>query len=140
MAGTDAIAETQNALYTVLSNDSALSALITGVFDAVPQTQTFPYIVLGDMIQVPDDSFGDETSHTYNITATLHIWSRAQGFAEALTINRQIYRLLHRQHQNLSLNGYSCTLCYHAMTWTLRDPDGLTRHVPVRYKVVVQEL
>ena len=102
------------------------------VFDHVPQDTEFPYIVIGDDTSIPwdtDDSIGSET------TCTIHVWSRHRGRKEVKEIMRTIYEALHRQE--LSIIGGSLVECQAELQESFMDPDGLTRHGVIRFRLTV---
>lgn len=110
--------------------DPILMAKIKGVFDSVPNDQAFPYVTIGDVTSSPYrtfDRFGEEC------TITLHIWSRYNGFKEAAEILDDLNRIL--ADTVFSVPGWDMEACYYNFSETLRDPDGITRHIPVRYRV-----
>ncbi|CRF29035.1 Uncharacterised protein [Mycobacterium tuberculosis] len=124
----------QMAVRQRLLADPILTAKITGVFDSVPNDQAFPYVTIGDVTSVPNrtfDRFGEEC------TITLHIWSRYNGFKEAAEILDDMNRIM--ADTVFSVSGWDMTACYYDFSETLRDPDGLTRHIPVRYRVLLQK-
>lgn len=129
-----ALGEIQNAIYTVLTGDPTLMGKITGVFDYVPGGQAYPYVVIGDAKELSLDAFSKRGREA---TETIHIWSEAQGFEEATTILGDINRLLDRG--NLELTGLITVRCAYESAETLRDPDGVRRHIPVTYKILVEE-
>jgi hypothetical protein len=110
-------------------------AKVTGVFDQVPTGQKFPYVTIGDATEVPDRVFGGQYMDD---TITLHIWSQAAGFKEALGIFSELNRIL--DGRTLSISGFDHIYTNYEFSTTLRDPDGLTRHISVRYRVLVTEL
>ncbi|MGW2547493.1 DUF3168 domain-containing protein, partial [Kitasatospora sp. NPDC001574] len=66
----------QAALYTALTADEQLTAMVTGVFDYVPEDTAYPYVVLGEAIETPHnthDRYGRQTA------ITLHVWSQYRG-------------------------------------------------------------
>ena len=122
--------ELQKSVYSALSGDTTLAALIEGVYDDPPENTSYPYITLGDVTSVPwrsHDRPGEEA------TITIHIWSQQAGFTEALSILKETNRIL--GYVNLSVTGWDIVRCEYEFSETLRDLDGLTRHVPVRYRV-----
>lgn len=124
----------QTAIYSRLTGDSTLMSKITGVYDDVDQDIQFPYVTIGDATSNPWRTmtrFGEE------VTITLHIWSRYKGFKEALGILGDLNRLL--ADQSLSVTGYDVCASYYDFSETMRDPDGHTRHVPVRYRIQLQK-
>ncbi|GIP38640.1 hypothetical protein J31TS4_19200 [Paenibacillus sp. J31TS4] len=125
----------QQAIYRILTGDAGLMSRIKGVFDDVPENQAFPYITIGEMTSGPFRTFsrfGEEA------TITLHIWSRYEGFKEASQILGEVNRLL--ADKEIEIPGYDSATCQYDFSETLRDEDGRTRHIPVRYRIKLQEL
>lgn len=124
----------QVAIYQTLTNDTAIMARVTGVYDEVPQDATFPYIVIGDDTGVQwdtDDTLGAES------TLTIHVWSRKAGRKETKEIMQLIYDALHRQE--LDITGMHSVVCQWEFSETLLDPDGVTRHGVTRYRSIARE-
>jgi hypothetical protein len=125
----------QTAIYDRLTTDLSLMDKITGVYDDVDQDIQFPYVTIGDSTSIPwrtQTRFGEE------VTVTLHIWSRYQGYREAYEILDDLNRLL--ADKDLNVDGYDAVAVYYEFMESFRDPDGQTRHVVVRYRLQVQEL
>lgn len=78
-------AELQKAIFAALGEDAALSALLGSnkIFDHAPANVVFPYITFG-RTSIYDWSTGTESGTEQLFT--LHIWSKARGKQEALTI------------------------------------------------------
>jgi hypothetical protein len=130
----------QMAVKQLLISDAKLMTRISGVYDAIKDPDDpndpikFPYVTIGDVTSIPNrtfDRFGEEC------TITLHIWSRYNGFKEAATILDDLNRIL--ADQVFSVSGWEVEGCYYDFSETLRDPDGITRHIPVRYRVRLQK-
>jgi hypothetical protein len=130
-----ALTEIQQAIYSRLTGDATLMGKITGVFDQVPENQPFPYVTIGEYTSVP---FRTMTRFGEEVTVTLHIWSQYNGFKEALDILDDMNRLL-ADKEDITVTGYDLVACFYEFSETLRDPDGMTRHVPVRYRFIVQK-
>ncbi len=137
MSNQTSLMELQPAIFTKLTADSALMAIITGVFDfgAVPVNQAFPYVTLGDDTEAPMNAFG---TRGYEATVTLHIWDNTPNFKRCKIILAHMNRLLDQQTLTLATQ-------HHVGTWydfstTMNDPglDNI-RHMPVRYRVETQE-
>ena len=126
--------ELQRAIYLKLNGDATLSALITGVFDHVPQNQAFPYVVLGEDTLKDWSTFGTLGQEP---TVTLHVWSRSRGKREAQDILSRIDTLLHRA--SLTVTGQNVTGIEREFEQTLRDGDGVTYHGVQRYRVLLHE-
>jgi hypothetical protein len=118
--------EIQAAIY------AKVSAIGWPTYDHVPQESAFPYVVIGDDTSIPwdtDDSIGSET------TCTIHVWSRHRGRKEVKEIMRTIYEALHRQE--LSIIGGALVECQAELEESFMDPDGLTRHGVIRFRLTV---
>lgn len=140
MASTDILWEFQASLTTILTHDTTLMTTVKGVYDLVPQNQVYPYVVIGESTEKQSDVLNsNQNPRGFLVTTTLHIWSQYSGFKEALQIKRRIYELLHRNETAIALNGFTCTWIMHDFSTSLRDPDGLTRHVPTRYRAFFEE-
>lgn len=120
----------QVAVRAKLLADTDLMAAVTGVYDDVPGDAVHPYITVGDATEVPDDAH-DRQGLTS--TLTLHIWSKYRGFSEALKILGHLDRVLDRKP--LTVAGWTDISIAREWHQTMRDPDPLIRHVPVRFRV-----
>ncbi|WP_018130712.1 DUF3168 domain-containing protein [Effusibacillus pohliae] len=123
----------QKAIFDKLAGDATLARMVTGVFDEVPQGTGFPYITIGEMTEVPFNTFDRKGR---DCTVTLHIWSQYPGNKEAVEILGRMNALL--DYEPLNVEGLSLVHCQFENATTIEEPDGKTRHVPVRYRVVVQ--
>jgi len=130
-----AVLPVQDAVLAALKADAALMALIGGVFDWVPEDQPYPYIVIGEAIETPDNS---HDSHGSNLVITLHVWSKYRGYAQALTIAARVRALL--EHRPLTVAGHRHVATYYVSQQTITDPEppGDIRHVPISFRVLTQ--
>lgn len=75
----------QTAIYGILIADTALSGLVKGVYDDVPQPDdtgdagAFPYVTIGETVHTAWDT---DTSRGDDASITIHIWSRYPGRKE----------------------------------------------------------
>lgn len=114
---------------------SALSALQVSVYDDVPQGASFPYVVIGEDDSIPfdtDDSTGFDTE------LTIHIWSRYSGMKEVKDIMSGIYSILNRLE--LSVSGAHVVDCIFQYQDVLLDPDGITRHGIIRFRLTTENI
>ena len=125
----------QQALYSRLTGDSALMDLITGVYDYVPETAVYPYLVLGEAIETPDNRHGGFGRQT---VATLHVWTRHRGHSRGLTIGAQVTALL--DHQPLTITGLHHVSTLFEFSQPLVDPEppGDIRHLVLRYRITTE--
>ncbi|ELP61772.1 hypothetical protein STRTUCAR8_06456 [Streptomyces turgidiscabies Car8] len=130
-----AVLPLQVAVLALLEADAELAALIQGVFDWVDEGQTYPYVVIGEAIETPDNT---HDSHGSNTVITLHVWSKYRGYAQALTIAARLRALL--EHRHLTIAGHRHIATYYVSQQTITDPEppGDIRHVPVSFRVLTQ--
>lgn len=126
----------QTALYGVLSGDAQLTALISGVWDYVPEDAAYPYVHIGEATEIPDNThstWGRQTTHT------LHIWTQARGHAQGLTIAARVMQVL--DHQPLTISGQHHISTHYEFMQALTDPEppGDIRHVVMRFRVVTEQ-
>ena len=123
----------QAAVYARLTGDDVLMSMVSGVCDDVPDGQAFPYVTIGDAAEIPWSTFGRGGADD---VLTMHIWSQANGYKEALGILDRLNTLL--DGGELTVDGHVHVGTLYEGAETLRDPDGVTRHVVARYRAYVQ--
>lgn len=127
----------QKAVYAVLTADPELSGLLVGgVHDFTPETAPYPFLVVGEALDIPEnrlDGFGWQT------TITLHVWTQAAGNRQALGIGARVTALL--DHQPLTLPGYDHIVTRFEFSQVLVDPEppGNIRHLVLRYRVITEQ-
>lgn len=127
--------EVQKAIYTALSSDTTFMTKIgSRLYDEPPTNESFPYVVLGQMIENKYNRFN---SKGFEIFSRLDIYTKTGrlGFKPAKEILVEMNRLLNQKI--FSLTGYSMIQCYYENSDTARDEDK--RIITVRYTVLVQE-
>ncbi|WOI58604.1 DUF3168 domain-containing protein [Streptomyces fradiae] len=126
----------QRAVYGRLTGDATLMGLVSGVYDYVPEDVTWPYVVIGEALEVPENWLGGFGRQT---TITVHVWTRARGHSPGLGIAARITELL--DHQPLTLDGLHHVATRYEFSQTLTDPEppGDIRHVVLRYRVTTQQ-
>lgn len=122
----------QTAIYTALSSDTALSNMITGVYDDVPEGTAYPYVVIGEDTAINN---GTKTLDGLQYTVTLHAWSQYRGRKEVKEIMARVYEILH--NADLSVNNASLVNIRQEFTDSVVDADGITRHGVMRFRAVV---
>lgn len=121
----------QAAIYSRLTTYAPLTGYST--YDHVPQNATFPYNVIGEGTATQwdtDDSVGSDA------TVTIHTWSRYRGRKEVKEIQKLIYDALHRYE--LPVAGSHTVTVEWEYTDTMLDPDGLTRHGVIRFRIITE--
>lgn len=118
---------------SALKGDSALTALITQrVYDEVPEAPTFPYVVVGDVQVLGQDT--EDCGDGSEVFSRVHVWSRAVGFPETKRIAAEVRRVL---KVTPTLSGFTVTVVEFVQTQFLNDPDGLTRHAVIEHRYLI---
>ena len=125
----------QKAAYETLKADSGFIALLGGtyIYDDVPQTAEFPFVVL-DQMRINDWSTGTERGSEHILM--LHIWSRYKGKQEAYEIADAIRSLL--DDAELTLDDNRLINLTHQYSDLKRDTDGETYHGVIRFRAVTE--
>lgn len=128
--------ELQGAVAGLLKASAGLQALIGNpvrLYQDVQADPAFPYITIGETQDLPDLA---ECVDGWEIYLTLHIWSRAGGYAEAKQIGAALDDALHNASPALTNNR--CLLIERHSTHYLTDPDNVTRHGVVIFRALVE--
>jgi hypothetical protein len=120
----------QAALYTLLSGDPTLAALVVGVYEEVPEGSAYPYVQLGEFTETKDAVFERDGRM---VLATLHVWSQYAGQQECWTIAGRIGDLIDETTPTVS--GATVESCEVEQAQVLRDPDGRTRHGVIQLRI-----
>lgn len=128
MTSRDTLGPLQTAVYAKLSGDATLTALITGVFDHVPEGTGYPYVVVGEAFATPRNSQDRKGRRT---AENIHVWSDHLGYSELNAIADRIIELL--DHQALTVSGHDIVLSNFEFQQTLDDPDPDVRHGVIRF-------
>lgn len=136
-----ASAEVFPAIYAKLAPggviDSRLAALgFTGVFNwrAVPEGQPFDYIVIGDAVERPKNTFG---RRGYSVSVTIHLWSRQSSSKPSEQAIARINTLLDQKPLTLASQSHIFTMFDQAQM--IADMDGFTLHSTLRYQIYTEE-
>lgn len=139
----------ETAAISRLRGDPTLQGLMTSAssplwnifdFGGIPTNTPFPYIATG----VPTAQRGAaETMALAGADTELQISILTQtgasgGFAQARTIAGRVYQLFNRQALNLSASGISNFFLMFAGSQELEQPDGISQHIPMRFKLMNQ--
>lgn len=122
----------QTAIYTLLKNDTTLMALITGVFDSVPQGTLYPYITISDLV---NKDWGSNTFDGVDGYMNVSVWSQQFSSLETKQIMARLYTLLH--NISLTVIGFSACLIRFDTENIMLDPDGVTHHGVQRFRYLV---
>ena len=123
--------ELQKAVFTALTGDATLMAMITGVHDHVPQDAAFPYVTVGEASVTAYGAVGIVGVET---TLVLHVWTRSRGRKEAKLVIAEIHRILH--DADLTVTGHDLVWLRFEQSRSLLDADGATYHGIVRFRAL----
>ena len=126
--------ELQQAVYTALTGDAPLMAMITGVHDHVPRDAAFPYVTMGGASAVAWGAVGVEG---VEVTLVIEAWSRDRGHKEAKQILAEVYRVLH--DADLTVTGHDLVWLRFEFAEFLLGADGLTYHGVARYNALTNQ-
>ena len=139
MAGSYAL---QIAIFNALNADSALSALVVGIYDNQDQVSNpdddsaFPVLTISTGTILPWD---DDTKLGGQYDVEIHTWSRARNALESKQIMDAVYNVLHRG--TLTITGWRYVQSdLVSQINPQRDPDGITRHGVQTFRITYEEL
>ena len=126
--------ELQAAIVSKLKADSGVQAVVgQRIYDEVPANPTFPYISIGDNQVLPDKA---ECIDGTEIFWQLDGWSRDHTFPTPKQISKAVVAAL--DDQDLTVSGYSAIVVELNSVNYLHDPDGITRHVAISFRFLIQ--
>ncbi len=146
MSSGTGLAAVQAALFARLTADGTVTPLVTGVFDAVPQGQTVPYVVIGEATEIPNRSFGN---NGHELTVTLHGYDQdgvtfkgqaARGFKRLLAIMNAV--IVSLESMSSGVTGFALVTVNYEFGQPIREEDdtgGVYRHMPTRFRVVLED-
>lgn len=127
--------ELQGAIHALLKADTDVDAMVSGrVYDRIPKGVAFPYISYADVSSNPYDS---SCVVAEEFIFTLDVWSRSVGSIEAKEIAGRVKKALHNADLSLVQNAAG-QLVFRGQV-SQDDPDGLTSHVSLTFKCIIQE-
>ena len=122
----------QSALYTALNVSAITDTLSCAVVDEPEANQSYPFIAIGDD-RADDYSTKDLDGADYQVN--IDIWSQYKGAKECKQIMDKIHDLLH--DSSISVSGFNLINMRLEYSDILRDPDGVTRHGVMRFRVII---
>lgn len=129
-----ALLSIQKDIYDSLRINSNLKDLNASVYDYVPVKEDFPYIVIADGTENPENTFNKKGKE---VTFRIHIWSRYNGFRECYKIEEEIKKEL--DFTDISINDYDLIYIKQEDSNSIKDPDGVTRQLVLNYRIIVRE-
>ncbi|MBO0661832.1 DUF3168 domain-containing protein [Jiella sp. MQZ9-1] len=130
-------AELQESIFSALSSDPALTALLGGpkIFDRRPEQASFPYLTLG-RTAVVDWSTGTEDGAEHILT--LHVWAKGGGKAETYEIMDKVATTLN--DAALPLKDYHLVNLRLQFAEARREPETAAYHGILRFRAVTEPL
>lgn len=131
----------QTALYSALTGNAPLMALITGVYADVQQPDLpeddadFPYVVIGQDNLTPFDT---KTDNGASALCQIDVWSRQNNLIEAKTVASAIYDVL--QKGSLTIPGADHILTRIESQAFSKDPDGHTKRGMVMARIIYDDI
>lgn len=134
MAATDPADALQAGLFALLGGDATLAGLVSGVYDGVPEDKEPAWVTIGDVQSLPDGVHGREGRQT---AATIHTWTRGDGYSPTNAIGARIVALLWHRHADLDplVAGHKVWKVEHEFSQTLGDPEPHIRHRVDRFRI-----
>lgn len=126
------LAPLHESFYTQLSEDTALTSRVTGVYDYVDENTKFPYVTIGDPTISP---FPTKTSHGEEVLVNLHVFSKYKGKTEAFEILNLMVQAATKE--DLTIEGFTFIRMELEGMNVITDIDGKTKHGIARFKVWV---
>ena len=126
--------EVQKALVAALKADTDfMSSINNRIYDEPPTNQKYPYVLVGDMTEIPDNR---HTFLGFNITSTFTIWTKpgGLGFSQAKEITRKMNTVLNMKIFPLG-GSFSMIICFLEDVTTAREDQY--RVIRVIYRVFV---
>ncbi len=129
-----AIWPVQQAVYARLTGDAELAALISGVFDEVPEAKDKPYVAFAEITETAMDSHDRKG---WEVLVTLNVWSAYRGFAQSAQVLGHLQRLLHRV--DLEVDGWELISIARVADGVRRVADPNIRQGQARFRVWLHE-
>lgn len=120
----------QTAIYQKLTASPELVSLVSGVYDKVPEPAPYPFVVIGPILELPDDT---HDAQGLSSTVTIHVWSMSPGSAEIYDIFAAVDAALDRVP--LTVAGFKAVFIKHTQHQQIQDPDPRYRHLNAEYRV-----
>jgi len=130
--------ETQKAIYNLLVNDSALTALIGAnkIFDHVPDNQAYPFVT---MRTKPSSDRGNHDFEGWTQGLQIDVWHQYGGLGDLKVqqIQKRIDELIHSQ--DICIEGWNIIVLRRSTVDISDDPDGRTKHGVQIFKLLLGE-
>ena len=126
----------QQAVFATLSVSDGIKEIVGDpprLFDAVPRSSAFPYIVVGED---GESNWDTATEAGSEHTLAIHVWSRAGGRKEIKLAAEAVRQCL--DGASLALTGHTLVDLRYLSAQFARDSDGETFRATVRFRAVTE--
>ncbi|NIQ01590.1 MAG: DUF3168 domain-containing protein [Nitrospinaceae bacterium] len=124
-------------VFQLLTGNSTLMGMVGNrIYDDVPQTDGYPYVVLGELDETEANT--DDAAQMGLASLTIHTYSRQPGRKETNDIQKEIVNTLHRAA--VSVSGFNFVSIDHEQTQSFKDADGKTRHGITEFNFIITEV
>lgn len=134
IVGHSSLLDTQTAVTTALTGNTAFTTICKGPFDPAPLNQTFPYAAFGEH---DESNWYQFQKPSKQVEFVIHIYSQQATFAEAYTIVDVINSII--EAKTLALTSGNFTNAQNGVvfidTRKVPEPDGITRHLVARWRI-----
>lgn len=140
------VLDIQGAMYQRMMNDAPLGTLLQsteafpGIYDDVFENAPFPYIVIGEADELPDNHHGAFGRSTL---ATLRVWTESRGVRDGARIAdrlNEIFDHCHSRGNNLVLPDHKVISVKFENLAVLKDPsDPRYRQVMINYRIDTEQ-
>jgi hypothetical protein len=125
--------ELQKAIYQLLTGDTTLMALVTGIYDRPPQGTTYPYILLG---VAQSEDWSTKTTSGSEHELCIRAWSREGGSRQAALIMERVHGVLHGASPAVA--GQAVALMRYSGSDMALQNDGVTLLGTMRFRVLLE--
>ena len=135
------IAPLNAVFYSLCAADATLQGLMGNpikLFEYLPQ-EAGPIVGASPfgIYNFASVDWGNKTSQGEKLTLTIDIFDRTVGsYVNLNAIGDRLYQLLHEQNANLTSDQVGITLVRYMDAVRLRDKDGITLHINLRFQVI----
>ena len=127
--------ELQAAIVGRLKGDAGVTAVVgQRIYDEVPSNPTFPYISIGDNQVLPDKA---DCIDGTEIFWQLDGWARDPTYPRTKSFSKAVVAALD-DTTALTVTGYNVVIVELNTVNYLHDPDGITRHVAMNFRFLLQ--
>lgn len=116
-----------------LADADVQTVLGARIYDDHPPDPVFPYMTIG---RIESRSADSALTQALEHSATLHVWSRNGGRAEALDAVHALRAALH--DQDIAITGRNLVLLLATFVDVFRAGDGRTTHGVLRLRAITQ--